>query len=140
MKIFSFLCVCQLVLVLAADLVQVDGQLGHGSCNVLGPDFNLAKVLPVIQVGSTNLLSNLFTMHVAVAKQGHHVEALGWRQMDPLHRRIQSRGAVDVLDGVPFHTPFLERRNPVVVVAGMFLDVVVVHICRKQQNKIGTGC
>lgn len=124
--IFSFL-VMGLVLV----FVQVDGQLGHGPCNVLGPDLNLVKVLAVIQVRSTNIPGNLVKMHAI------HVEALGWRHVDPLHGSIQSRGAVDVLEGVPSHPPLPEGGNPVVVVAGVLLDVVVVvHLCRKEKKNM----
>lgn len=47
--------------------------------------------------------------------------------MDPLDRTIQNGRTINVLDGMPFHTPLLKRGDPVVVVARMFLDVIAIH-------------
>lgn len=123
-----------MVLVLFLDFLEIDAHLGHGVRNVVSPNFQFLEVLSEKKVGGTDFLSDLLAVHVSITKQWDHVDALRRGQMDPLKRSIQYRWAVGVLDGVPFHSPLLERLNPVVVVSGMFLNVNDGHVCIKQRH------
>jgi len=66
-------------------------------------------------------------MHAAIAKEGDHIDALWDGEMEPLEGIVELGRTIRALDGMPFYPPLLEGGNPVVVVAGVFVDILVVH-------------